>query len=212
MVSDELFQPSPSLPQFLLVHFSPAASPPPITANDRLPCIMSFVPLFLLCCPSPDCLALCPSSPSSCFGIRPPPLVVSSAAWSTCIVRHPLMISGVGYVWGEGGKERGVGQNACTRSCVEVYRGKVGAKNAFLPQKCTENPPKIPPLKSGTGLGCVTVLYCDITPRWPPGDAPGEGVCYMAPIWFPLILYSIVDIHVFLIIIPFDAYIWSHLI
>ncbi len=31
------------------------------------------------------------------------------------------------------------------------------------------------------------------------------GVCYVAPIWFPLILYSIVDIHVFLVIIPFGC-------
>ncbi len=29
------------------------------------------------------------------------------------------------------------------------------------------------------------------------------GVCYMAPIQFPLILYLIIDIHVFLVIIPF---------
>ncbi len=32
-----------------------------------------------------------------------------------------------------------------------------------------------------------------------------EGVCYMAPIWFPLIPYSIIDIHVFLVIIPFGC-------
>ncbi len=28
---------------------------------------------------------------------------------------------------------------------------------------------------------------------------------YMAPIWFPLILYSIIDIHVFLMVIPFGC-------
>jgi hypothetical protein len=27
----------------------------------------------------------------------------------------------------------------------------------------------------------------------------------MAPIWFPLVLYSIIDIHVFLVIIPFGC-------
>jgi hypothetical protein len=31
------------------------------------------------------------------------------------------------------------------------------------------------------------------------------GGCYMAPMWFPLILYLIIDIHVFLVIIPFGC-------
>ncbi len=31
-----------------------------------------------------------------------------------------------------------------------------------------------------------------------------KGVCYMAPIWFHLSLYLIVDSHVFLVDIPFD--------
>ncbi len=56
-------------------------------------------------------------------------------------------------------REGGVGadQNACTRSCVEGYWGKIGAKTQFLPQNHPENHPKIHPDKSGGGLGCVTV-------------------------------------------------------
>ncbi len=89
----------------LIVVFSLDASPLPTIAIARLPPIVSFVPLFLLCCPPLDCLASCPLPPYSCCGIRPPPLVISSAAWSPCIVWHTSMIeSGVGYVWGEGGR------------------------------------------------------------------------------------------------------------
>jgi hypothetical protein len=32
-----------------------------------------------------------------------------------------------------------------------------------------------------------------------------KGGCYMAPIWFPLILYLIIDIHVFLVIVLFSC-------
>jgi hypothetical protein len=59
----------------------------------------------------------------------------------------------------------GLGQNACTRPYIKVYRGKVGAKIAFLPQKYAKNPPKIPPLNSGAELGCVSVSWCDVTPQ-----------------------------------------------
>ncbi len=47
----------------------------------------------------------------------------------------------------------GVGQNVCTRSYVEGYRGISGAKNAFLPKKSPENPPKDAPLKVGPAWG-----------------------------------------------------------
>ncbi len=36
-------------------------------------------------------------------------------------------------------------------------------------------------------------------------DLAMKGGCYMAPIWFPLILNLIIDIHVFLVIIPFSC-------
>ncbi len=45
-------------------------------------CSQSFVPLFLLCCLPPNCLALYPLSPSSCSaGYRP-------SAWSACGKGH----------------------------------------------------------------------------------------------------------------------------
>jgi hypothetical protein len=47
----------------------------------------------------------------------------------------------------------GAGQNVCTRSCVEGYRGISGAKNAFLPKKTTKNPPKSPPSAVGQVVG-----------------------------------------------------------
>jgi hypothetical protein len=74
------------------------------------------------------------------------------------------------------GREKGggMGQNACTCPYIEGYRGKVGAKNAILPQKCAENPPKISPLNSGAGLGCVSVSWCDVTPQQHPRDPQGE--------------------------------------
>ncbi len=44
----------------------------------------------------------------------------------------------------------------------------------FLPQKYAKNPPKIAQHKTGVVVGVVTVLYCDVTPRLPPGDPREE--------------------------------------
>jgi hypothetical protein len=71
------------------------------------------------------------------------------------------------------GREGGVdvGQNVCTRSWVESYRGISGAKNAFSPKKSPENPPKVPPLSSGAFQGlsqcCSYLSYHNNTPGTP---------------------------------------------
>jgi hypothetical protein len=73
----------------------------------------------------------------------------------------------------------GAGQNACTRSVVEGYWGKTGAKlgqkSNFSPQNHSENLPKIHPGKRGAGLGCVTVSQLSVIPREPPGSIPKKS-------------------------------------
>jgi hypothetical protein len=64
----------------------------------------------------------------------------------------------------------GADKNACTRSCVEGYWGKIGAKIQFLPQNHPGNHPQIPLDKSGVGLGSVTVSQLSIIPQEPPKD------------------------------------------
>ncbi len=58
----------------------------------------------------------------------------------------------------------------------------------------------------------ATLSHTPTSPHFCPGgfwggfgvDSGVKGVCYMAPIWFHLNLYLIIDIHVFLINIPFN--------
>jgi hypothetical protein len=50
-----------------------------------------------------------------------------------------------------------------------------------MPQKCAKNPPKIAQSKTVAVVGVMTMLYCDIIPRLPPGDPRGEkslGIVY----------------------------------
>jgi hypothetical protein len=69
----------------------------------------------------------------------------------------------------------GAGQNACTRSIVEDYWGKTGAKIQFSPQNQPQNHPEIHLGKSGAGLGCVTVSQLSVIPRDPPGSTPKKS-------------------------------------
>jgi hypothetical protein len=62
----------------------------------------------------------------------------------------------------EGEERRCAGQNACTRSYVGATGGIFSAflgQKCFLPQKETKNPPKFTQLKTGVGVGVVTVSY-----------------------------------------------------
>jgi hypothetical protein len=65
-----------------------------------------------------------------------------------------------------------MGQNACTRSCVKGYWGKIGAKIQFLPQKSPEKHPEIPPGNSGASLGHVLGSQLSVIPQEPPKDTP----------------------------------------
>jgi hypothetical protein len=64
----------------LIVAFFPRRVTPTHHRHRPITIYRVLCPLFLLCCPLPDCLVSCPLSPSSCCGICLPPLVVSSAA------------------------------------------------------------------------------------------------------------------------------------
>jgi hypothetical protein len=57
----------------------------------------------------------------------------------------------------------GAGQNVCTRSFKEGYRGSSGAKNAFSPHKSPENLPKVPP-PSRASSGSVSVSQLPVIP------------------------------------------------
>jgi hypothetical protein len=74
----------------------------------------------------------------------------------------------------------GTGQNVCSRSCIEGYRGISGAKNAFLPQKTPPNPPKFTPLSSRASLGHVPVSQLSVIPRRHPRYMPLKKIEFKA--------------------------------
>jgi hypothetical protein len=60
-----------------------------------------------------------------------------------------------------------VGQNACTRSCVEDYWGKIGAKINFFPRNYLKITPKSPRQKWGKFGACLRVAAICHTMRTP---------------------------------------------
>ncbi len=85
---------------------------------------------------------------------------------------HDQWLSGVGYVWGEGGKEAGAWAKMLGLDCAwEFYKGgKICAKKHFFPQKWHwESPQNLTVQKQG-GVGvCLSVVVWCHTPTTPPG-------------------------------------------
>ncbi len=59
----------------------------------------------------------------------------------------------------EGCSARAKRRNVCTRSYVEVYRGKIGAKTHFCPRSALRIPSQTPSISSTENSGHVAVSH-----------------------------------------------------